>query len=780
MLESWRKQPLGRGFLLDEVRPAREAKDGPLPADLDPSLAAALKARGIDRLFSHQAQALELARAGRDVVVATPTASGKSLTYNLPVLEGMARSNTARALYLFPTKALARDQEESLRSLLKDAKLTQGAITYDGDTPGDARRVAREKSGILITNPDMLHSGILPHHASWARFFANLTHVVIDELHTYRGVFGSHLANVVRRLMRVAEFHGSSPKFLLSSATIGNPREHAEHLIGRTVESIEESGAPSGARRVMLYDPPLVNKELGIRASYVKSAVRLAADLLRADVPTIVFGQSRNQVEMMLKYLRDKLAGGHDRLVATGGSALPSQDPLPGFDPESIQAYRGGYLADTRRRIEHGLREGLVRGVVSTNALELGIDIGALDAVICAGFPGSIASLWQRFGRAGRRRGDALAIMVASSSPIDQYLARSPRLIVDSPIEEARIDPDNIEILLQHLKCASFELPFDARDPFGAVPPESVSRALGFLADNGVVHPSQKADGTVSYHWSSDQYPANHVPLRSASWDNFAIIDVERTKTIAEMDFRSAHTMLHEQAIYQHEGEQYQVERLDYENHKAYVRHVEPDYFTTAMTHVKVNVLHEEQTAQLSLVEEMPLAFGLGDVDVVAKVVGFKKIKFHTHENVGYGEIQLPEMQLPTTALWMVIPPRAIEAVGAPRPAVLDALRGIAHAMHTVAAVGLMTDPHDLGQVLVDVFERQEVFAPTIYLYDHVAGGIGLAPRLFEERESLIKRAFASIAHCACEEGCPACVGVSQEKRTALGLARVLGGSSWT
>jgi DEAD/DEAH box helicase domain-containing protein len=761
VLEEWRRKPIGQGFLLDQLYAAKAGIDGPLPEDLDPALAAALRSRGIDRLYSHQAEAFEHARAGRDVVVATPTASGKSLTYNLPVLDRLARSGTARALYLFPTKALARDQEEGLRSLLKDAGLQQGAITYDGDTPGDARRVAREKSAILITNPDMLHSGILPHHASWARFFANLSYVVIDELHTYRGVFGSHLANVVRRLLRVAEFHGSSPKFLLSSATIGNPKQHAEHLIGRTVASIEESGAPSGARRVMLYDPPLVNRELGIRASYVKSAVRLAADLLRADVPTIVFGQSRNQVEMMLKYLRDKLAES-------------------GFDPDSIQAYRGGYLADTRRRIEHGLREGLVRGVVSTNALELGIDIGALDAVVCAGFPGSIASLWQRFGRAGRRRADALAIMVASSAPIDQYLARTPRLIVDSPIEEARIDPDNIEILLQHLKCASFELPFDARDPFGAVPPESVGKALGFLADNGVVHPAQKADGTVSYHWSSDQYPASHVPLRSASWDNFAIIDVERTKTIAEMDFRSAHTMLHEQAIYQHEGEQYQVERLDYDNHKAYVRHVEPDYFTTAMTHIKVNVLHEEKTAELCLVENVPLHFGLGDVDVVAKVVGFKKIKFHTHENVGYGEIQLPEMQLPTTALWMVVPPRALQAVAAPRAQVLDALRGIAHAMHTVAAVGLMTDPHDLGQVLVDVFERQEVFAPTIYLYDHVAGGIGLAPRLFEERENLVLRAFTSIARCACEQGCPACVGVAHEKHTALALARVLGGSSWT
>ena len=743
LVDRWRGQPLFRSVIAEKLEAGKEASWADIPTGLAPQIADALRAQGVERLYDHQAAAFELAASGQDLVVATPTASGKSLCYNLPVLDALARSADGRALYLFPTKALSRDQEAALRALMEAAGLSHGAITYDGDTAGDARRAARQRSGILVTNPDMLHAGILPHHAAWARFFANLSHVVIDELHMYRGVFGSHLANVLRRLQRIARFHGANVQFLFASATIGNPAEHAQRLIGRPVAAITGSGAPTGDRRVLVYNPPVVNADLGIRASYTKSAVRLAGDLVSAKVPTLVFGQSRNQVEVMLKYLRDRLV-------------------KEGVESSAIQGYRGGYLPQTRRRIELGLRQGAVRCVVATNALELGIDIGNLDAVVCAGYPGSIAGLWQRFGRAGRRQGESLAVLVTSSRPLDQYLAREPSYVLGAPVEHARIDPDNVEILIQHLKCAAFELPFEDDEPFADVPADAVGDALGFLQEHGVVQPVGARNGKRVFHWSSDAYPANAVSLRSASWDNFVIIDLDRSRTIAEMDWRSTHTMLHEQAIYQHEGDQYQVERLDYENHKAYVRRVEPDYYTTAMTHTKVHVLYEDEHEWLSLGGASGVDAAFGEVNVVSKVVGYKKIKFHTHENVGYGEVQLPEMKLPTTAIWYTVPSAVIHAQVVPRPMVIDALRGVCNALHTVAALGLMIDPRDLGRTLVDGHDADRPrteFDPTIYVYDQVAGGVGLAKRLYAERTELLRRTRRLIASCVCSDGCPACIG---------------------
>lgn len=749
VLAGWEERGLIRDVTLAEKLESREGSYADIPTDLHPQVAAALRARGLDSLYSHQAKSFELARTGHDFVVSTPTASGKSLCYNLPILDALARDESVRALYLFPTKALARDQEEALRIQMKDAGLTHGAITYDGDTPGDARRAARERSGVILTNPDMLHAGILPHHTGWARFFANLRYVVIDELHTYRGVFGSHLANVLRRLDRVARFHGATPVFLMASATIGNPEEHASRMIGRAAALVGENGAPQGSRRVVVYNPPIVNAELGVRASYLKTAVRLAADLVEAEVPTIVFGQSRNGVETMLKYLRDRLAKKQ-------------------IDPESIQAYRGGYLPETRRRIEAGLRSGDVRCVVSTNALELGIDIGSLDAVVCAGYPGSMAALWQRWGRAGRRKGESLALLVASSAPVDQYVALDPEIVLRAAIEHARIDPNNVEILIQHMKCATFELPFDASEPFGDLDGESLVEALEFLAGHRVVSRAPSARGGDVYHWASDAYPASAVSLRTVGWDNFVIIDREGDRTIAEMDFRSAHTMLHEQAIYQHEGEQYQVEKLDFDNHKAFVRKVAPDYYTTAMTHTKVSVLHVDECAGVDLGSPaVGLQAGLGEVSVIEKVVGYKKIKFHSHENVGYGEVHLPEMQMHTTSYWLTISEDFVRAQPEPRAVVIDALRGMSKAMHTVAAIGLMIDPRDLGRTLGDRSDADlppgkgegPGFDPTIFLYDQVPGGIGLGPRLFDEREALLVRTRALIEACPCGDGCPSCIG---------------------
>ncbi|MBW2628392.1 MAG: DEAD/DEAH box helicase [Deltaproteobacteria bacterium] len=759
VLERWRTNGTWRNVTWSHNVDPHAASTAPMPPGLAPGVERALHQRGIRDLYSHQARAFELASAGKHVVVATPTASGKSLCYNLPILQALAADPTATALYLFPTKALSRDQEEALRGVMRDADLSVGAITYDGDTPNDARRAARQRAGVLLTNPDMLHAGIMPHHTGWARLFSNLKYIVVDELHTYRGVFGSHLANVMRRLLRIARFHGSSPTFLFASATIGNPREHASRICGEPVELIDESGAPTGPRQVVVYNPPVINAELGMRQSYIKTAVRLTQDLVRAGVPTLVFGNSRNGVEVMLKYLRDRLA----------------RDQI---DPSAIHAYRGGYLPKTRRRIEAALREGEIRCVVATNALELGIDIGALDAVVCAGYPGTMAGLWQRFGRAGRRRDLSLAVLVASSNPVDQFMARHPRQLISAPIEHARIDPDNIEILIQHLKCAAFELPFEPDDVYGDVPDDALREALDYLADNGVVHPTTTPAGSI-YHWASDSYPANNVSLRSASWDNFVIIDLDGDRTIAEMDWRSTHTMLHEQAIYQHEGGQYQVERLDFDNHKAFVRHVKPDYYTTAMTHSKVTVLEQDQGATLELGEVL-LDAGLGDVSVIEKVVGYKKIKFHTHENVGYGEVHLPEMQKHTTAFWLTFPEDFVQSQPEPRAVVVDALRGLSKAMHVVAAVGLMIDPRDLGRALGSCSEDEGPpskgqgpgFDPTIFLYDTVAGGIGLASRMFDEREELLRRARYLIESCECTEGCPGCIGPDASSDEDLEAAR--------
>jgi DEAD/DEAH box helicase domain-containing protein len=746
VLARWASSPaFVKNVALDVEQPATPAAYAEIPKALSPAVRYALKARQIEKVYTHQARAFELAASGQDVVVATPTASGKSLCYNLPVLDALARKSDARALYLFPTKALSRDQESSLAAFLRDAGLSHGAITFDGDTPGDARRAARDRSGVLITNPDMLHAGILPHHAGWARFFANLTHVVIDELHTYRGVFGSHLANVMRRLLRIAAFHGARPQVLFSSATIGNPAEHAKRLVGRDVALVDESGAPTGKRRVMIYNPALLDPTLGIRESYLKCAVRIAADLIRAGVSTMVFGQSRNNVEVMLKYLRDRLAP--DRI---------SRD--------AIVAYRGGYLPKERRRIEAALRDGSIRGVVATNALELGIDIGALDAVVCAGFPGTMAATWQRFGRGGRRSAESLAVLVTSSAPLDQFIARAPEHLVSAAIEEARVDPDNVEILVQHLKCAAFELPFEAGEGFGDVEPSSVADALTFLEEHKVVHPVPGRGGRTVYHWATDAYPANEVSLRSPSWNNFVIIDAESQHTIAEMDFRSTHTMLHEQAIYQHDGRQHQVEYLDYANHKAYVRRVEPDYYTTALTRTRVSVLDEYESAPLP---EGGVIAGLGEVDVVEKVVGFKKIKFHTHENVGYGDVNLPEIEKATTAFWITIPEVILNAIEAPRAVVNEGLVGLLAVMHSVGAVGLMMDPRDVSRALVDepgvgVDDAGKVdrrFEPTLYLYDTVPGGVGLAARLFEVRVGLLGRAARLLDACACAHGCPSCTG---------------------
>jgi DEAD/DEAH box helicase domain-containing protein len=783
VVDGWRASgSVRRCFTAERALPPAEASFAPVPTALHESLHRALASRGIAQLYRHQVEAIDAALSGQHVVVATPTASGKSLCFHLPVLNALIADAEATSLFIYPTKALSRDQEHNLRALMSDAELRAGAAVYDGDTPADARRAARERCRVVLTNPDMLHAGILPNHARWASLFQGLRYVVLDELHTYRGVFGSHMAHVLARLRRIARFHGSDPIFISATATIGNPREHAARLIGAVPEQVrlvDQSGAPRSTREVYVYNPPVVNEELGVRASTLKQSVNLAADLVRAKVPTIVFGPSRNSVEIMLKYLRARVGD-------VAGS-------------DAIMAYRGGYLPERRRAIEAGLRNGEILCVVATNALELGIDIGDLDAVVCAGYPGSVAGTWQRFGRAGRRGGTSIAVLVCSSNSLDQYLAREPQYLLDSNAEEARIDPSNVEVLIQHLKCAAFEAPFElssggarpaspepARgESYLTLDPEATRDALEYLASHGLVH---EAGGR--YHWAGEAFPANSVSLRNIGWDNFVIVDVATEKSIAELDFRAAHTMLHEQAIYQQDAEQYQVERLDFENHKAFVRKVAPDYFTTALTYRTVAVIDEQSKNELGRA-----ILGFGDVKVIEKVTGYKKIKFFTHENAGYGDVHLPEMQMHTTSFWLTLPEAVLAELPYPRATVIDGLRGIGAALETVSTLAMMCDSRDLGQTLGDGgllggegalaapgrdfhAGRTGGFDPTVFLFDAHPGGVGLAERLFERAPELLQHARALIESCTCKSGgCPACVGPADEgsrKRVSLQILNAL------
>ncbi len=771
----WQSTPsVAASFVADRTLPSEPGTTGPIPKDLDGRLVRGLEERGITSLYLHQLEALASARAGRHTVIATPTASGKSLCFHLPVLDALARDPGATALYLYPTKALSRDQEASVRSLAEDAGLSVGAIVFDGDTPGDARRAARQSARLVMTNPDMLHAGILPQHASWARLFQNLRYVVVDELHTYRGVFGSNVALVLARLMRVARFHGASPTVIAATATIGNPAEHAARLLGvvpSDVTAVVHTTAKRAARRVLVFNPPVVNRELGVRQSYLKCAVRLAGDLLEANVRTLVFGPSRNSVEILVKYLRDRFCD------------APSIR-------DGIVSYRGGYLPDTRRRVEAGLRKGEVLGVVATNALELGIDIGELDAVVCAGYPGSVAELWQRFGRAGRRGETSLAVLVACSQPLDQYLAAHTEHLLDSKAEEARIDPENSELVVQHLKCAAFELPFRFHERFATLGDGDTGDALGYLAEHGVLH-----KGRERFHWASaDSFPANHVSLRRVGWDNTVIIDVEHDRTLAELDWHSTPSMLHEQAIYQHEGEQYQVERLDYPNHKAFVRKVKPDYFTTAERHHKVSVLESSASRAFGRAQ-----IGFGEVSRVEKIVGYKKVKYHTHENAGYGDVRLPEIEMHTTSFWLTLPEAVMAELG--RATAVEGLVGVAHALELVSTLALMVDPRDLGRTLEDAadgrssgapahaneheheheqaneHEREHAppaaapFSATAYLFDNVPCGVGLAERIYERASELVRDSVAMIARCGCPLGCPSCVGATAMASASLGFA---------
>jgi DEAD/DEAH box helicase domain-containing protein len=709
---------------------ARDAVYGDWHPGLDPRVVDVLSRRGIARPFSHQARAISHAIDGQNVVVVTPTASGKTLCYNVPVLDAVLRDPSARALYLFPTKALSQDQLDELHGLIGELEADIRTFTYDGDTPVDARRAVRAAGHIVLTNPDMLHTAILPHHTKWERFFEGLEYVVIDEMHSYRGVFGSHLANVVRRLRRVCQFYGANPTFILCSATIGNPGELAASLVGDNVAVVDESGAPAGERVVVVYNPPVVNRELGIRQSSLKAARDVAARLIRSQVQTIVFAPSRMRVEILLTYLREALRN------------------KPG-DAERVAGYRGGYLPTERRRIEAGLRDGTVRGVVATNALELGIDIGGLGASVVMGYPGSLASLWQQFGRAGRSTASALSVLVASSNPLDQFVATHPNFIFDEPIERGLVDPDNLFVLGSHLKCAAFELPFHEGEVFGP----HTGEMLDILVEEGILQRS--AD---RYFWMQESYPAQDVSLRTASTDNFVIIEEgPMPRVIGECDRPSAPLLIHQDAIYIHRGQQYQVERLDWENKKAYVAPVSVDYYTDAQLAVDLKVLESFRTATESSGQHE-----LGEVAITFLATIFKKVKLNTHENVGWGKIAIPEETLHTSAYWLSFDPSVTRGLN--REEIATGLSGIAHLARNLAPVFCLCDARDIG---AEVQVRAPFNGlPSVFLFDAVPGGVGLAEKLFDVREALVDASFEVLQVCECEAGCPGCVGPQVEQRS--------------
>ena len=715
--------------------PARPAEYGEFPEDINPGLRAVLVRRGIEKLYTHQAEAWQKINAGKNAVVVTPTASGKTLCYNLPVLNCLTAEPGARALYLFPTKALSEDQMEELHGLIEAMGSDLCAFTYDGDTPQDARRAIRQRANIVLTNPDMLHTGILPHHTKWAKLFENLRYIVIDELHYYRGVYGSHLGNIVRRLKRLCEFYGSKPQFITCSATIANPKELAESLVELPFELINRNGAPAGEKVFICYNPPVVNRQLGIRRSYINETRRIALELLDCHQQTLVFANNRLATELLVTYLKDACDKGR----------LPT---------ESVRGYRGGYLPRERREIEKRLRSGEIRAVVATNALELGIDVGSLDAVVMAGYPGTIASTWQRAGRAGRRNTASVAVLVASSAPVDQYVIEHPEYLFEGSPEHAYVNPDNLEILLSHLKCAVFELPLRENEKFG---PHDTADLCAFLAEAGFLHSSGGA-----WHWTSDSYPADAVSLRSVSSDNFVVIDsTGEAKIIGEVSFTAALTTLHEKAIYLHEAKQFHVERFDYKERKAWVKRVECDYYTDAIDYTQVKTLREFDSAPV----RESVAQAHGDVRVNRQIVGFKKIKFYTGENVGAGNLSMPEQEMHTTAFWLHFPDSFLKAFDSFTPTEMqNGLTGLGNALRTIASLLLMCDPRDLGVALTENIAGSLVqWEPNLYLYDSYAGGVGLSAPLYRLAGDLLRQTRELVEGCACETGCPACVGPAGE-----------------
>jgi len=794
--------------------------------EIDAALIDILETHGIQHLYSHQNQAYRLFRQGKNLVVATGTASGKSLCYQLPILSLLRQGNLNNALLIFPTKALTYDQRNSLAQLIPVESKVYPQV-YDGDTPSHMRASIRKSARVLLTNPDMLHTAILPHHTLWADFVRGLRLVVLDEVHIYRGVFGSHIANLIRRLKRICAFYGASPQFILTSATISNPREHSERLIEAPVELIDRDGAQHGERNFILYNPPVVHQELGIRRSALSEGIRLTGDLLQYHVQTLVFSQTRRTTEIAVRFLREN----HAELA------------------EKIYAYRSGYLPSDRREIEQQLKSGSARVVTATNALELGVDIGSMDAVVIVGYPGSIAATRQQSGRAGRKAEPSVAVMVASANPVDQFLVRHPEYILERSPEKALINPDNPLILLQHVRCAAFELPFRQGEFFGRLGWAQLETFLQALSEFGEVHQSRER-----YFWAADQYPAEKVSLRSTAAGTVSLCVEEegRQTTIGEVDIQSAHWMVHPGAIYLHQATTYLVKSLDLEEKVAVLQPVSYDYYTEPSQQIELNVLKTDQSAQVAAGTRK-----IGEVMVSSQLVAYRKIRWYTNENLGSEEITLPPTRLQTVAYWLELDDSAVKVLeaenlwtnspnnygptwslqralvrrrdgfrcqscGKPEQGLehhvhhkipfrqfnsaetanqLDnlvtlcpnchkmaegvirmrsGLAGLSYVLSQLAPLLIMCDVSDLASH----FDPQSSLAdgrPVVFLYDKVPAGIGLCDEIYQRHDELMSNALDLVEHCACQEGCPSCVGVSGEnglggKRETLALLTLLNG----
>ena len=728
-----REQDFQKNLTKWMVFPPTEARYAEFPPDLDERLLQALKAKKIDRLYSHQREAYDLIRSGRNLVLVTPTASGKTLSYNLPVFQHLLEHPEARALYLFPTKALSQDQVREAQELVKLLNVDIKTYTFDGDTPADVRRTIRAAGHIVVTNPDMLHQGILPHHTLWIKLFENLKFIVLDEIHAYRGVFGSHLANVLRRLKRLCRFYGSEPQFICSSATIANPRELAENLLEQEVELIDRNGAPRGEKHFLFYNPPVVNRELGVRRSVVGEVRNIVRKIMPTGAQIIVFARSRLRVEILVTYLRDVAKQLH-------------------ISPEKVRGYRGGYLPKERREIERGLKNGTIQVVVSTNALELGIDIGQLDVSIMAGYPGSVASTWQQSGRAGRRQKISLTILVASSSPLDQYIVEHPAYFFEKNPETAQLDRENLPILMSHLKCAAFELPFEEGEVFT---PDITGQLLDFLVEERIL---RKTEG--KYFWMREIYPADEVSLRSTAAENVVIIDTGKLehRVIGEVDLFSAPELVHKNAIYIHDSIQYHVDELDWDERKAYVHKVDSNHYTDAITKTDLKVL---DVLQESDPETNRYRKFFGEVAVTRVTTGFKKIKFHSHENIGMGRVYLPEMEMQTTALWWIFPDEIFTDPYFKESVIGEGLNGIAYTLSNLIPLYIMCDVSDISVIphVNDPFTHR----PTIYVYDKYQGGVGLSRKLFDIDRMVLRAVRDHIKSCPCAHGCPSCTGPALE-----------------
>jgi DEAD/DEAH box helicase domain-containing protein len=841
LLSRWRAEPTIYGNIAEwrNIDP-KHAQFKPFPKDLLPGLSQVLKDQGIKYLYIHQYETWKFAKEGKNVIIVTGTASGKSLAYNLPVLDTLLRQEDTRALYLFPTKALGQDQYNELHGLLIEVeKKTHKSDSisgidefseyfslpvgvYDGDTKPKDRPSIRDNARIIITNPDMLHMGILPHHTRWADFFSHLLYVVIDETHVYRGVFGSHVANVIRRLKRIASFYGAAPKFFLTSATIANPIELGEKLIEASITLVDQDGSSRGSRNFLIYNPPIINEDLSLRRSALLESVRLADDLLHYDVQTIVFGRSRRSVELILTYLREKF--GSKELIGSGSQEIH-------FDPEIIRGYRSGYLPEERRAIEHGLRTGKVRTVVATNALELGIDIGKMSASVLAGYPGTIASTWQQAGRAGRGENPSLVILVTTASPLDQFLAHNPEYFFSLDPENALINPDNLLILLSHIRCALFELPFKEVDTFGNLSSRDLAEFLDLLLEEGVVHKSGE-----KYFWMSDSYPADHISLRVASPSRI-MLQIQRDGrwiTIGEVDRESAPWLVHPQAVYLQESQMFLVDDLDLERGIAQLQQSSVDYYTIPKVNTNIDLISE-----ISNLETPGGTKGYGEILVTSLVTGYRKVRWFTHEQLGVEELELPPNQLNTMGYWLSISPLIVEKLrmnglwsndtntygsnwlkqrdrarardnyqcqvcgveektrthhvhhkipfrqfDSPLMAnqlsnlvtlcpachyrvesavrLRSGLSGLAYILNNIAPIFLMCDSRDLG-VHSDPLSPLTNGNPTIILFERIPAGIGFSQRLFELHDSLIKNAYNLVNKCPCKEGCPSCVGPAGE-----------------